>query len=149
MRDLDGRSFVVTGANTGIGKITSLELARRGARVVLACRSAEKTEPVIAEIAKATGNSAVEFAPLDLSDLDSVRKCAEGLIASGRPIHVLVNNAGLVARGATKQGFELTIGTNHIGHYLFTRLLLDHLGKHGPARIVNVSSKSHYQAKAI
>lgn len=149
MRDLDGRSFVVTGANTGIGKITALELARRGARVVLACRSAEKTEPVIAEIAKATGNSAVEFAPLDLSDLDSVRKCADGLVASGRPIHVLVNNAGLVARGSTKQGFELTVGTNHIGHYLFTRLLLDHLAKHGPARVVNVSSKSHYQAKAI
>jgi dehydrogenase/reductase SDR family protein 13 len=149
-RDLEGRSFVVTGANTGIGKVTALELARRGARVVLACRSAAKTEPVIAEIAKATGNSQVEFAALDLSDLASVRACAEALLAAGRPIHVLVNNAGLAgARGKTKDGFELTFGTNHLGHYLLTRLLLDHLAKHGPARIVNVSSKSHYSAKAI
>jgi retinol dehydrogenase 12 len=149
MQDLAGRSYVVTGANTGIGKVTALELARRGARVVLACRSAEKTEPVIAEIAKATGNSQVEFAALDLSDLASVRACAERMIASGRPLHVLVNNAGLAARGATKDGFELTFGTNHLGHYLLTRLLLDHLAASGPARVVNVSSKSHYQAKAI
>ena len=149
MQDLEGRSYVVTGANTGIGKITALELARRGARVVLACRSAEKTEPVIAEIAKATGNSRVEFAALDLSDFTSIRACAERMIASGKPIHALVNNAGLAARGKTKDGFELTFGTNHLGHYLFTRLLLDHLAKSGPARVVNVSSKAHYQAKAI
>jgi dehydrogenase/reductase SDR family protein 13 len=149
MHDLEGRSYVVTGANTGIGKVTALELARRGGRVVLACRSAEKTEPVIAEIAKASGNSQVEFAPLDLTDFSSIRACAERLVASGKPIHVLVNNAGLAARGKTKDGFELTFGTNHLGHYLFTRLLLDHLAKTGPARVVNVSSKAHYQAKAI
>jgi NAD(P)-dependent dehydrogenase (short-subunit alcohol dehydrogenase family) len=150
MHDLEGRSYVVTGANTGIGKITALELARRGGRVVLACRSAEKTEPVIAEIAKATGNSQIEFAALDLGDLASVRSCAESLLASGRPIHVLVNNAGLAGtRGLTKDGFELAFGTNHLGHYLFTRLLLDHIAKHGPARIVNVASRAHYRAKAI
>jgi len=149
MGDLDGRSFVVTGANTGIGKVTAHELARRGARVVLACRSAAKTEPVIAEIAKATGNTQLEFAALDLSDFASIRSCAEALLANDRPIHVLVNNAGLVARGLTKDGFELTFGTNHLGHYLFTRLLIDRLAGHGPARIVNVSSKSHYRGKPM
>jgi NAD(P)-dependent dehydrogenase (short-subunit alcohol dehydrogenase family) len=149
MRDLEGKSFVVTGANTGIGKVTALELARRGARVVLACRSAEKTEPVIAEIAKATGSSQLEFAPLDLADLASVRACAENLIANGRPIDVLVNNAGLVARGLTKDGFELTWGVNHLGHYLLTRLLLDHIGKNGGGRIVNVASAAHYRCKGI
>lgn len=149
MRDLEGKSFVVTGANTGIGKVTAHELAKRGARVVLACRSAEKTEPVIAEIAKATGSSQLEFAPLDLADLASVRQCAETLLANGKPIHVLVNNAGLVSRGLTKDGFELTWGVNHLGPYLFTRLLLDRLAEHGPARIVNVASRASYRAKAV
>jgi retinol dehydrogenase-12 len=149
MRDLEGKSFVVTGANTGIGKVTAHELAKRGARVVLACRSAEKTEPVIAEIAKATGSSQLEFAPLDLADLASVRQCAETLLANGKPIHVLVNNAGLVSRGLTKDGFELTWGVNHLGPYLFTRLLLDRLAEHGPARIVNVASRASYRAKGI
>lgn len=139
----------MTGANTGIGRVTALELARRGARVVLACRSAEKTEPVIAEIARATGNSNLEFAHLDLADLASVRRCAESLRAAGKPIHVLVNNAGLVARGTTRDGFELTWGVNHLGHYLFTRLLLDRIAEHGPARIVNVASDAHYRAKEI
>ena len=150
MQDLEGKSFVVTGASSGIGKVTALELARRGARVVLACRSAEKTEPVIAEIAKASGNSQVEFAALDLGELASVRRCAELLLANGKPIHGLINNAGLASkRGTTKDGFELTFGTNHLGHYLLTRLLFDRLASNGPARIVNVASKAHYQAKGI
>jgi NAD(P)-dependent dehydrogenase (short-subunit alcohol dehydrogenase family) len=151
MGDLDGQSFVVTGANTGIGKVTARELAKRGARVILACRSAEKTEPVINEIAKATGNSQVEFAALDLGDLASVRKCAQGLIARDKPIHVLINNAGLAGtRGTTTDGFELAFGVNHLGPYLLTRLLLDHLRRSGPSpRVVNVASKAHYRPEAI
>ncbi|HET9620997.1 MAG TPA: SDR family oxidoreductase [Kofleriaceae bacterium] len=148
--DLTNKLFIVTGANTGIGKVTAKELARAGARVILACRSQAKTQPVIDEIRRDVANAKVEFIQLDLSDLSSVRACAEALNARGEPIHGLINNAGLAGkRGLTKDGFELTFGTNHLGHYLFTRLLLDRIKQAGQARIVNVSSKSHYAAKGI
>jgi NAD(P)-dependent dehydrogenase (short-subunit alcohol dehydrogenase family) len=149
MQDLAGRTFVITGANSGIGKITARELARRGAQVTLACRTRGKTEEVIAEIRNATGDAALDFVELDLGELASVRRCAEALLARDRPIDCLINNAGLAGtRGSTKDGFELAFGTNHLGHYLLTRVLLDHL-KQRRARIVNVSSDSHYGAKAI
>ena len=141
---------VVTGANTGIGKETVRALAARGARVVLAARSADKTRPVIDELARATGNDRLEFLALDLGELASVRKAAAELLARDLPIHVLVNNAGVAGvRGQTKDGFELAFGTNHLGHFLFTTLLLDRIRKSGPARIVNVSSASHYSARRI
>ena len=147
--DLANKTFIITGANSGIGKITATELARRGAHVILACRSRAKTEPVIAEIERETGTKP-EFIELDLADLASVRKCAAEILARKTPIHGLINNAGLAGqRGSTKDGFELTFGTNHLGHYLFTRLLLDRIKESRGARIVNVSSKSHYQAKGI
>jgi NAD(P)-dependent dehydrogenase (short-subunit alcohol dehydrogenase family) len=150
MSDLAGKTFVITGANTGIGKITARELAKRGAHVILACRSADKTQPVIDELKRETGNDKLEFVALDLSDLASVRRCAEELLARNIPIHGLINNAGLAgSRGTTKDGFELTFGTNHLGHYLLTRLLLDRIKQSGPARIVNVASQAHYQAKGI
>lgn len=148
-QDLASKTYIVTGANTGIGKITATELARRGAQVILACRSRAKTDVVIDEIKRVTGNERVEFVALDLGDLASVRACAAAILARDLPIHGLINNAGLAARGQTKDGFELTFGTNHIGHYLFTRLLLDRIKQSGPARIVNVSSNSHYSAKGI
>jgi dehydrogenase/reductase SDR family protein 13 len=147
--DLTTKTFIVTGANTGIGKITARELSRRGAHVILACRSKDKTAVVIDEIKREIGNAHVEYVPLDLGDLASVRACAEALIARNVPFHGLINNAGLAGRGLTKDGFELTWGTNHLGHYLFTRLLLDRLTQAGTARIVNVASKSHYDAKGI
>jgi dehydrogenase/reductase SDR family protein 13 len=146
--DLANKTFIVTGANTGIGKITARELARRGARVILACRSRDKTQPVIDEIVRDTGNKDVEFVELDLGDLASVRRCAEEIVARKIPIHGLVNNAGLAGqRGATKDGFELQFGTNHLGPYLFTRLLLDRIKESGHARIVNVASEAHYNVK--
>ena len=148
--ELADKTFVITGANTGIGKITARELAKRGAHVILACRSREKTEAAIAEIKRDTGNDKVEFIALDLADLASVRRCAEELLARKMPIHGLINNAGLAGqRGTTKDGFEIQFGTNHLGHYLLTRLLLDRIKSSGPARIVNVASASHYGAKAI
>ena len=147
--DLAGKTFVITGANTGIGKITATDLARRGAHVILACRSPGKAQPVIDEIKRATGNDRVELVALDLGDLASVRTAATEILAKNLPIHGLINNAGLAARGQTKDGFELTFGTNHLGHYLFTRLLLDRLEQAGSARIVNVASNSHYRAKSI
>lgn len=149
-QDLANRTFVITGANTGIGKVTARELARRGAHVILACRSAEKTQPVIEEIKRETGNDHVDFAALDLGDLASVRRCAEDLVARGMPIHGLVNNAGLAGhRGTTKDGFEIQFGTNHLGPYLLTRMLLARIEGSAPARIVNVASDSHYGAKQI
>ncbi|HEU0032696.1 MAG TPA: SDR family oxidoreductase [Kofleriaceae bacterium] len=149
-RELAGKNFIITGANTGIGKITAKELARKGARVILACRSKDKTLPVIEEIKRETGNDQLEYVQLDLGDLASVRRCAEELVARNIPFHGLVNNAGLGGhRGLTKDGFEIQFGTNHLGHYLFTRLLLDRLKQAGNARIINVSSKAHYGAKHI
>src|SRR5438552_744200 len=95
MGDLDDRTFLITGANTGIGKETVRALAARGARVYLACRSQDKTRPAIDEIAGQTGNRELHFLPLDLGDLESVRACAAGFLATGEPLHVLINNAGL------------------------------------------------------
>lgn len=148
---LAGKTFIITGANTGIGKVSAMELARQGARVVLACRSRDKTEPVIAEIKAQTGNDKVEYVALDLGDQTSVRAAAAKILETAPQIHGLINNAGLVAKrgSATKDGYEMTFGTNHLGHYLFTRLLLDRLKATPGARVVNVSSASHYRAKAI
>jgi retinol dehydrogenase-12 len=146
------KTIIVTGANTGIGKITATELAKQGAHVILACRSKDKTEKVLEQIRREVPNANVEFVPLDLGDLGSVRACAKELLDRNIPIHGLINNAGLAgSRGQTKDGFEVQFGTNHLGHYLFTRLLLDRMIAHarGAARIVNVASASHYQAKRI
>jgi NAD(P)-dependent dehydrogenase (short-subunit alcohol dehydrogenase family) len=147
-RDLEGRFIVVTGANTGIGRPTAERLAARGARVVLACRSEERTRPVLDAIAAAGGQA--EFVPLDLGDLASVRAASARILAMDRPLDVLLNNAGLAGtRGQTKDGFELAFGTNHLGHFALTMLLLPALRRARSARIVNVSSKAHYDAKGI
>jgi NAD(P)-dependent dehydrogenase (short-subunit alcohol dehydrogenase family) len=148
--DLTDKTFIVTGANTGIGKITAKELARAGADVILACRSQDKTTAAIDEIKREVPAAQLEYVHLDLGDLASVRTCAAAILTRNIPIHGLINNAGLAgARGLTKDGFEVTFGTNHLGHYLFTRLLLDRIKQAGSARIVNVASAAHYKAKAI
>ena len=149
MGDLDGITYLVTGANTGIGRSTALGLAERGGRVLVATRSLERTRPVLDELTAIGGAACVEHVPLDLADLTSVRDCAAA-VAGGEPVHVLVNNAGVAGqRGSTAQGFELAFGINHLGHFLLTTLLLDHLRATGPARIVNVSSDSHFRADGI
>jgi retinol dehydrogenase-12 len=145
-----GRTFLVTGGNTGIGRATAAGLAQGGGRVWIAVRSAAKGEAAVAEIKAATGNEAVFFLPLDLADLDSVRSCAAGFLARGEPLHVLVNNAGVGgARGLTRQGFELMFGINHLGHFALTNALLGCLTDSAPARVVTVSSDAHYSAKGI
>lgn len=147
-RDLEGKSFLVTGANTGLGRTTATELARRGGRVVVAARSEEKTRPVLDELRSAGGD--VAFLPLDLADLASVRDAARRTLDEGRPLDVLINNAGVAGqRGLTKQGFELHFGVNHLGHFLFTQLLLPRLAESPGARVVNVASGSHYQARGL
>jgi NAD(P)-dependent dehydrogenase (short-subunit alcohol dehydrogenase family) len=148
--ELSGRTFLITGANTGIGRATAADLANRGGRVYLACRSQQKGLAAAATIAAATGNEAVTFLPLDLADLASVRTCAEQFLARGEPLHVLINNGGVAGqRGITRDGFELAFGVNHLGHFALTTALLDCLAASAPARVVNVSSDSHYQAKGI
>jgi retinol dehydrogenase-12 len=150
MQELSGRTFLVTGANTGIGKATAEALAGRGASVYVTSRSRDKGEAAVAAIKAATGSDSVFFLALDLADLESVRACAEGFLAREEPLHVLVNNAGIGgARGLTRQGFELMFGVNHLGHFLLTQLLLGRLVDSAPARVVTVSSDSHYSARGI
>jgi retinol dehydrogenase 12 len=150
MSEPGGLSFLVTGANTGIGRATAEALARRGGRVYIAARSAAKGEEAVASIGAATGNHSVFFLPLDLADLESVRACATEFLARGEPLHVLINNAGVGgAHTLTRQGFETTFGVNHLGHFALAQSLLGRLTASAPARIVNVSSDSHYNARGI
>jgi retinol dehydrogenase 12 len=145
-----GRTVVVTGANTGIGRATALALARQRWRVYVASRSREKGEAAVAAIKAAAGSDSVFFLALDLADLSSVRSCAEAFLDRGEPLHVLVNNAGIAGRrGLTRQGFELMFGVNHLGHFLLAQLLLDRLISSAPARVVTVASDAHYSARGI
>ncbi len=132
-----GKTIVVTGANSGIGKVAAAELARAGAHVILACRDTAKGEAAAAEM---TGET--EVRALDLSDLDSVKAFAATVDG---PLDTLINNAGVMAPPLkrTKQGFELQIGTNHLGHFALTGLLLDRLFAADNPRVTNVSSGAH------
>jgi len=149
---LEGRCVAITGANSGLGKVTALDLAGRGARVLLLCRSKEKTLAVASEIKTATGNEQVIFYQLDLSSLRSVRECAEEITSKEERLDILINNAGVAncPQSKTEDGFELQFGTNHLGHFLLTELLLPMLKKSATAassgfhpRIVIVSSLAH------
>lgn len=145
---LQGRTVLITGANTGIGRATAAELAAMGARVFFACRSEAKTKPVMDELAAKTGNRDLHFLELELSDLDSVKRCADAFLARGEPLHVLVANAGLArVKALTKQGFEMTFGVNHLGHFLLTLLLRPALERGAPARVVVVASRAHERKK--
>ncbi len=151
MSDLCGRTFLVTGGNTGIGRATATALARAGGRVHIACRSASAGEAAVAAIKTAAASGAVWLLPLDLASLESVRTCASGFLQRDEPLHVLVNNAGVGGqRGLTRDGFELHFGVNHLGHFALTSLLLERLKASGPgSRIVNVASDVHYGAPGV
>jgi NAD(P)-dependent dehydrogenase (short-subunit alcohol dehydrogenase family) len=146
-----GRTFLITGGNTGIGLATAIALARDGGRVYIACRSATAGETALTRIKSESGSGDVWLLPLDLASLSSVRACAKAFLAHDEPLHVLVNNAGVGgARGLTADAFELHFGVNHLGHFALTELLLDRLKASGPdVRIVNVSSEAHYGAPGI
>lgn len=146
--DVTGKTCLITGANTGIGRVTAIELAKRGASLVLAGRSEERTRPVVEEIRR--GGGTADFIPLDLGSLASVRACAEEYVASGRPLHLLIANAGIAGfRGVTEDGFEIHFGTNHLGHFLLTCLLRERLVSSAPSRIVVVASRAHYRARKL
>jgi NAD(P)-dependent dehydrogenase (short-subunit alcohol dehydrogenase family) len=141
---------LITGANTGIGLTTAVGLVRRGVKVFLACRSRERTEPVLNELRASHGNACAQWLPLDLADLTSVSQCAEAFLCLDLPLHLLINNAGAAgARGLTRPGFEWAFGVHHIGHFLLTRLLLERLIDSAPARVVTVASRAHARAAGI
>lgn len=146
-----GRRALITGANSGIGFHTALELARKRAHVVLACRDTAKGEAALARIRQQVPDAVVEVAELDLASLDSVRACAEKELALGIPLDLLINNAGVMAprrRQETKDGFELQFGTNVLGHFALTMRLMPALIRavQSPSdkpRVVTVASIAH------
>lgn len=142
---IPGKTVIVTGANTGIGKQTALELARRGGRVILACRDLEKCEAAAKDIRGETLNRRVDARRLDLASLRSVREFAARIIEEEERVDVLINNAAVMRcpHWTTEDGFEMQLGVNHLGHFLLTNLLLDKLKASAPSRIVNLSSLAH------
>ena len=145
--DQSGRLAVVTGANSGLGYFTALELTRHGAEVVVASRSTDKGEAAADEIAKETGGAKPRVLALDLGSLDSVRDFAGRL--EGERIDLLINNAGVMMtpQQSTSDGFELQFGTNHLGHFALTGLLLDAVQRSDSGRIVTLSSNEHKSGK--
>ncbi|MDE2775597.1 MAG: SDR family oxidoreductase [Chloroflexota bacterium] len=141
-KDLSERVYIVTGANSGTGLATSRQLVRQGAHVVGACRRVSAGEAVFADFARLPGSA--EIMKLDLASLASVRQFAACFLNKRERLDGLVNNAGLVtSEGRTEDGFEIQFGTNHLGHFLLTELLLDILKASAPARIVSLSSVVH------
>ena len=138
---------MVTGPSSGIGMVIAKTLAADGFHVIAAGRSEARVTPVVDEIVSDGGSA--EFLHLDLASLESARRAGETFIASGRPLHLLVNNAGIgiSQRGKTEDGFEVHFGINHLGHFLLTKLLLDAMGT--KARVVQVASSVHFSAKGV
>lgn len=138
----DGKVALITGANTGIGKETAIELAKRGAKVYIACRSVERGKAALEDIRTKSGSKNVYLLQLDLGSFKSIRSCANEFLQREDSLHLLINNAGVMAcpPKKTEDGLEMQIGTNHMGHFLLTMLLLDTIKRSAPARIVNVSS---------
>jgi NAD(P)-dependent dehydrogenase (short-subunit alcohol dehydrogenase family) len=148
--DQTGRTAVVTGANTGLGFHTAAALAAHGAHVVLAVRSLDKGKDAVQKITAASPGAAVTLQELDLASLDSVRAAADQLRSKHDGIDLLINNAGVYApKSITKDGFELHFGTNHLGHFALTGLLLDRLLPAPGSRVVTVSSVAHRVGAAI
>jgi NAD(P)-dependent dehydrogenase (short-subunit alcohol dehydrogenase family) len=143
--DQSGRTFVVTGANSGLGFETARQLAAHGGRVVLAVRNQAKGRDAVARLTAAVPSATVESRALDLSDLDSVRDFADAIQRDGIAVDVLVNNAGVMfpPRRLTRQGFESQFATNHLGHFALTGLLFDTIRRGPDPRVVTVSSNLH------
>ena len=143
---MEGKTVLITGANTGIGKETAIDLAKRGARVIMACRDMKRGEEALNDVAEKSGSSNLLLKPLDLASLASVRTLAEDINKNEPALHVLINNAGVMIPSElqkTQDGFEIQMGVNHFGHFLLTNLLLDLLKSSQPSRIVVVSSMAH------
>ena len=137
-----GKTVIITGANTGMGKQTALELARREARVILACRNRNTGERAQREIVSITGNEEVMFCQLDLASFSSIREFADCVLREKSHIDVLVNNAGvfMMPLRRSRDGVEMHLAVNYLGHFLLTRLLLERLREAPSARVVNVAA---------
>ena len=144
-----GKVCMVTGATSGIGKVTARELAQRGAAVVLVGRNEAKSEATVTQIRQQTANPSVDFLLADLSSQEEVRRLARKFESRYLRLDVLVNNAGaiMLSRRESVDGIEMTLALNHLAYFLLTNLLLDRLKSSAPARIVNVSSNSHERAQ--
>jgi len=144
------RVALITGGNSGIGFATANKLAKKGIAVILASRNQQASAQAIARIRAVNSNAIVDSIPLDLASFAAVRQCASSFQAKGYPLHILINNAGGSVPGKqpsfTVDGFELTFGTNHLGHFLLTNLLLEDLKRSAPARVITVSSELHNPA---
>jgi len=140
-----GKNCMVTGVTNGIGRVTAIELAKLGARMFLVCRNRERGNALVAEIAERTGNRDVTLLVGDLALQADIRRIADEFLARGEPLHVLVNNAGIVNmnREITRDGIEATFAVNHLAYFMLTMLLLDRIKQSAPARIVNVTSDLH------
>jgi NAD(P)-dependent dehydrogenase (short-subunit alcohol dehydrogenase family) len=146
---MDGRTVIITGGNSGIGRAAAVALARAGARMVITARSEQRGTAAVADIRAASGSPDVELSVFDLGDLASVRAGAADLLARCPRIDVLCNNAGLILseRTLSADGYEATFAINHLGPFLLTELLLPRLVESAPARIVNVASTAHNFAR--
>ena len=146
---LDGKTAIITGSNTGIGKETALDLVRRGARVIMACRNLGKADAALKEIVEKSGNDNIVVKHLDLASLKSVREFADDINRNEDRLDILINNAGIFGLQnltKTEDGLEMTMAVNHFGHFLLTNLLLELLKKSAPSRVVIVSSMGHWLA---
>lgn len=144
-----GKTALVTGATNGIGKAAAIALAEMGAEVVLIARNRALAQQTIDEIKRDTANHKIDFLIADLSSQAEVRRVADEFLASGRPLHILLNNAGALftQRQLSADGIEMTFALNHLGYFLLTDLLLDRIKQSAPARIVNVASRAHEDAR--
>ncbi|MBC8079223.1 MAG: SDR family oxidoreductase [Gorillibacterium sp.] len=142
---MNDKTVIVTGANSGMGLATTIELARKGARVIMACRSAQRGEAARGEAIRRSGSTSIELMILDLGSLTSIRKFAAAFNEKYTGLDVLVNNAGVASlrREITEDGFEVMLGVNHLGHFLLTNLLLPALERSPEGRIINVSSGAY------
>ncbi|PSH65169.1 oxidoreductase [Phyllobacterium sophorae] len=147
--DQTGRTFLVTGANSGLGYLTSLEVARRGAHVLMTARNQTKGIQAIQRIRSLVPDAKVELRLLDLADLAAVKSFAQQIIDDGTPVDVLVNNAGVMMppRSLTRQGFEMQFGVNHLAHFALTALLIERLQKGNDPRVVTLSSDLHKRGR--
>lgn len=145
MLDLKDKICIVTGSNSGIGKVTALEIAKMGATVIMVARSKEKGEKALEEVKSLSGNKNIELMLCDSASQQSIRDFVEQFKAKYKNLHILVNNAGaaIPEKHLTKEGLESTFASNHLGYFLLTNLLLDLLKASAPARIVNVASDGH------
>ena len=148
---LTGKTFVVTGTTSGLGTESAMELAKHGAAVIVTGRNPEKLATTLAAVAAQATGPAPQAVTLDLADLVSVTRAAEEIRELAPEIHGLLNNAGIMAtpKSQTKDGFESQIGTNHLGHFALTGLLLPNIPAHQHARVVTVSSIAHKRGKVV